>query len=81
VLRQVIPQLRKEEYLADVIRVALRRHPKQGEKNTTLSDLYRTPFKEFNLSPELVKRYLRVFCENGEIRGVEFQAGLDNIYV
>ncbi len=81
VLDQIIPQLRQERYAADIIRVALRRHPKQIPHNTTISDLFKTPFSEFRLSRDLIERYLRFFAEEGEIRGVELQAGLENIYV
>lgn len=81
VIAQLVPQLRDERYLADVIRVALWRVGNRNyERQTTVTELI-DELKVFNLSRSLVERYLRGFAEVGEIKAVELQSGLENIYL
>ncbi len=72
---QLIPQLRKDEYLCDVVRAALTYLPGCAMTVTNLMEI----LEPFNLSRTLVEKYLRYLQENNEIR-IELQAGLENIY-
>lgn len=79
VLVQLIPQLRKEYYLHDIILSALK-PLSDCQWNTTVSELMNI-LKPFNLSQTLVENHLRGLVEEGQIRNVELQADLENIYV
>jgi hypothetical protein len=77
--QQLIPQLRKDEYVDGVILAACQ-HTANRWGQTHVSTIMKV-LAPFNLSQNMVQRRLRGLCEAGKLKAIELQAGLDNIYV
>ena len=78
IVPQLVEQLRRHRYVQTILFTLCR--ATAVDKHTTFRAVMDTG-AIFNFAESFVKQELCSMAENGYISGVEFQAGLDNIYL